>query len=246
MNNYNVLGVDVTPLASYAEAVATVEQWVAARRKGWIAAVNPEKIYHAQSDETLRALLNAADLKLCDGVGTALAVRSLYGRWLPRVTGIQLFHELIAAAARNGWRVFLLGASEESNAGAAANLLAKHPNLQLVGRHNGYFEDEAAVIQTINAAQPDVLFVAMGSPRQEFWITQHRDTLDATVCMGVGGSLDVVSGKARWAPHVFRKTGTEWLYRLVTDPRRWRRRRVLREKPVSSRPFQSWNSCWMP
>ena len=82
-------------------------------------------------------------------------------------------------------------------------------------------------MREINAGQPDILFVAMGSPRQEEWIQTHRATLEAPFCMGIGGTLDVVSGEARWAPAICRKTGTDWLFRLLSDPKRWRRQRVL-------------------
>ena len=211
----------------YADAVKRVGALVAARRKGWAVAINPEKIQAAGKDAALRELLNSADLKICDGVGAAVGVRWLHGRSIPRVTGIQLFFDLISAAAEQGWKVFLLGASEESSTGAFEKLKQDYPGLKLVGRRNGYFEDAAAVVKDINAAAPDLLFVAMGSPRQEYWIGKHQAALDVPFCMGVGGTLDVVSGNAKWAPAICRKTGTEWFYRLVTDPRRWRRQLVL-------------------
>ncbi|GAH47619.1 unnamed protein product, partial [marine sediment metagenome] len=89
-------------------------------------------------------------------------------------------------------------------------LIEMHPGLHIVGRRDGYFEDSAAVVDQINASRADLLFVAMGSPKQELWITEHRDAINASFCMGVGGTFDIISGKTRRAPKVFRKTGTEF------------------------------------
>lgn len=222
-----VMGVPVTPFASYAEAVDCVGRVIASRRKTLCVAMNPEKLYRAQRDAALRSLLRSADIGICDGVGVALAARLLYGRRLTRCTGVDLFQNLVAAAATRGWKVFLLGASPESNETASRRLVEQHPGLRIVGRQDGYFGEVGPVIEQINASGADMLFVAMGSPRQEFWITEHRAALDVPFFMGVGGTLDVISGAARRAPAICRRTGTEFLYRLLSDPRRVRRQWVL-------------------
>ena len=160
-------------------------------------------------------------------IGAALGVRWLHGQRIPRVTGVTLFLELIGMSAREGRRVYLLGSSEEVNEASARRLCADYPNLVIAGRHNGYFEDSREVVDHINAANADIVFVAMGSPRQEIWISEHRDQIAASVFMGIGGTLDVVSGRVKWAPKLFRATGTEWLYRLVSEPKRWRRQLAL-------------------
>lgn len=128
-----------------------------------------------------------------------------------------MFYELIAAAGDRGWKIFLLGAAPEVNEQAESTLLESDPNLKIVGRMDGYFDDSAANIE----------FVAMGSPKQEIWIQHHRSKVNASILMGVGGTFDVVSSHVKWAPKIFRQTGTEWLYRLVSDPRRIRRQLVL-------------------
>ena len=127
---------------------------------------------------------------------------------------------LIALSAREGWKVYLLGASPQSNAGARRKLLEGYPGLRIVGSRDGYFTDSAEVVAAINASGADLLFVAMGSPRQELWIGEHLPRLNVGFCMGVGGSLDVISGAVRWAPAICRKTGTEWLYRVLAQPSR--------------------------
>ena len=105
-------------------------------------------------------------------------------------------------------------------------LKKRHPGLQIVGRRDGFFKDSAAVVRQINDSRADMLFVAMGSPKQEYWIAKHREAINAPFCMGVGGSLDVASGTIKRAPRVFQKTGTEFLFQLVTEPKRFRRQMV--------------------
>ncbi|MHC4717860.1 MAG: WecB/TagA/CpsF family glycosyltransferase [Planctomycetota bacterium] len=215
------------PFGSYADVSQYVSETIAAGRKSFCVAINPEKVYRATHDADLRAMLDRADVTICDGIGVSIAAKLLYGKALRRVTGCDLFGRLIVAAEDEGWGVFLLGASPESNTLACAKLRERHPELRIVGSQHGYFNDHAAVIRQINASGADLLFVAMGSPRQEYWIATHRGAISAPFCMGVGGTLDVISGRAARAPKVFRKTGTEFLFRLVTNPRRWRRQAVL-------------------
>ena len=140
---------------------------------------------------------------------------------------MQLFYQLMARAEQAGLKVFLLGASPESNDGAYEKLKNMHPNLQIVGRQDGYFKDDQQVVKQINDSGADMLFVAMGTPSQEKWIAKYRAAINAPYCMGVGGTLDVVSGRVKWAPKVFRMTGTEFLYRLISEPKRWKRQLVL-------------------
>lgn len=222
-----ILGVPVTILNSYSHAVEIVINRIKRRQKTFCVAVNPIKIYHAQSDMKLKRLITSAHIHICDGIGTAIAGRILYGRKIERITGVQLFQELIARAEKERLKVFLLGASQDVNDRACETLLAKHPNLQIVGRYCGYFNGNGKVINMINRSGANMLFVAMGSPRQEHWIAEHIDAVRASFLMGIGGTLDVVSGHVKWAPKVFRRTGTEFIYRLITDFKRWRQQKIL-------------------
>ncbi|MBN2475605.1 MAG: WecB/TagA/CpsF family glycosyltransferase [Pirellulales bacterium] len=219
----SILGIPITVFRSYDHAVDCVIERIRRRKKTFCVAINPEKVYRARLDAGLKGLIHAADFHICDGVGVAIAARILYGRKVRRVTGVQLFFELTARAAQRGLSVFLLGASAESNEGAYRRLLQMHPQLQIAGRHDGFFDDDEAMVHQINESGADMLFVAMGSPRQEIWIARHREALETPFCMSVGGTLDVVSGRVEWAPKVFRKTGTEFLYRLAKEPKRWKR-----------------------
>ena len=217
----------VTPFLDYRHACTCVEGLIESGRKAFSVAINPEKIYQAEHDRELAGLINSAQVFICDGIGAALAVRVLHRRSLRRITGVALFFELVKKSAEKGWKLFLLGASPESNQGAYDALRGKYPGLRIVGRHDGYFEDSGWVIEDINRSGADIVFVAMGSPKQEQWIAENRDKIDAPFCMGVGGTFDVVSGRVKWAPPICRKTGTEWLYRLVSEPKRWRRQLAL-------------------
>jgi N-acetylglucosaminyldiphosphoundecaprenol N-acetyl-beta-D-mannosaminyltransferase len=246
----DVAGTPIAPFGSYDHALACIEQSIESCRKTFWVAVNPQKLFRAWHEPDLLDILNRADVGFCDGVGISLAAMVLLGRRIHRVTGCDLFFRLLTLAAQKGWRVFLLGASEESNARACVNLRRKYADLQIVGSQNGYFKDSGATIEQINSAKPDLLFVGMGSPAQEYWISRHRKDLDATFCMGVGGSLDVASGMSRRAPAIFRKTGTEWFYQLATQPHRRLKRqsvyipftiRILAKKLFGSNGSAVWS-----
>ncbi len=223
----NVAGVPVVPFQSYDQALACIEATVEAREKTFWVAINPQKCFRAWHESNLLDLLNRADVGICDGVGVSLAARILHGQAIKRCTGCDLFLKVLPYAAKKGWGVFMLGASAESNAGACARLRQTYPDLRIVGHQDGYFTDSAQVVDQINASGADLVFVAMGSPTQEYWIAKHRELIDAPFCMGVGGSFDVVSGRIRRAPGIFRRTGTEWLFQLLTEPhKRFKRQTV--------------------
>jgi len=222
-----IMGVSVTPFASYQEAVDCVAGGIRERSQRCAVAINPEKIMHATRDPALRSALSGFEVGICDGIGVAIAARVLYGHRLRRCTGVDFFLELARAASVEGWSIFLYGASPESNEGARAALVDRYPTLRIAGAEHGYQPDDAGLVDRINNSKADLLFVALGSPRQEYWIARNRTALAVPFCMGVGGSFDVLSGKARRAPRLFRRTGTEFLYRLMVQPGRLARQAVL-------------------
>lgn len=194
-----------------------------------ILAVNPEKVMAARANPTLLSCLEQTALLIPDGIGVVLGARLLHSARFGRVPGSELMPALCALAARTGRSVFLFGASEEVNAKAAEVLAARYPGLKIAGRHNGYVAepDMPGLIETINRSGADILFVALGSPRQEMWIAKHLASLNVRVCQGVGGTFDVLAGKVKRAPLAFRKIHMEWLYRLLDDPRRVKRQKAL-------------------
>jgi N-acetylglucosaminyldiphosphoundecaprenol N-acetyl-beta-D-mannosaminyltransferase len=139
-----------------------------------------------------------------------------------------LFFKLLSQAEQKNWGVFFLGASVKSNNIACARLQKLYPKLRIVGCQDGYFKDSHTVIDKINESGADLLFVAMGSPKQEYWILHNRKIINAKFCMGVGGSFDIAAGSINRAPKILRATGTEFLFRLAKEPRkRWKIQKVL-------------------
>jgi exopolysaccharide biosynthesis WecB/TagA/CpsF family protein len=223
----NVMGVPVVPFGSYDQALDIIEKSIESGKKSFWIAVNPQKVYRAWHEQELMNIMEKADVGICDGVGVSMASKILHGRSIERVTGCDLFFKLLFLASRKKWGVYLLGASPESNAAACAKIQKIYPELRIVGRQHGYFKDSSKVIKRINDSKADLLFVGIGSPQQEYWIWHNRDAIDVPFCMGIGGSLDVASGKLKRAPRLLQKIGTEFLFQLVTEPRkRWPRQKV--------------------
>jgi N-acetylglucosaminyldiphosphoundecaprenol N-acetyl-beta-D-mannosaminyltransferase len=224
----NILGAPVDAV-TIAAAVARVSELIARGGTHQVVTLNPEYLYRAQREPDLLAIAREASLVTADGVGIVWAA-SVHGYSLPeRVTGIDLLVALCDRAAAEGWRVFFLGGQPGVAAAAASRLKAEYPGLMIAGEHHGYFtaDEEAMVLEKIKAAAPQLLFVGLGAPKQERWIYKCRQELDNVVAMGVGGSFDVLSGRAKRAPAWMRRWGLEWLGRLFYEPRRWRRMLIL-------------------
>ncbi|RYI28850.1 glycosyltransferase [Bacillus infantis] len=220
------LGVDVCG-ENYDELASLLLKDIDEGRKSFIVAINPEKVMKAKEDPSLKDLLNTATYQIPDGIGIILASRLKGGKIRERVTGIDMMLNVCKMAAGNGKSVFLYGAKPGIAAEAADKLKEMYPGLTIAGVLDGYEKDEQKVMDTINQANPDIIFVAMGSPRQENWIIQHMDSLAPSVYQGVGGSFDVISGKIQRAPEAFQKVGMEWFYRLMKEPWRWKRQLLL-------------------
>ena len=206
--------------------VEIAENHIATKTQFRIGVVNAAKIVKMRKDEFLRESVLSSDIILADGASVVMASKAL-GVPLPeRVTGIDLMHSLLSSAHENRFRVFLLGASEEVSLKVEAWIDEAHPDAVICGRENGYFDTdaEAALVKKIRDSEPDILFVAITSPKKEIFIAKWEDELCATVLHGVGGSFDVVAGKVARAPEAFQKMGLEWFYRLIQEPRRlaWR------------------------
>ncbi|HXF41501.1 MAG TPA: WecB/TagA/CpsF family glycosyltransferase [Blastocatellia bacterium] len=208
------------------ETVAEIDKLIADKRPHYAAVVNAAKIVAANQDERLKQILLEADLVTADGMSVVWASRILGGPLKQRVTGIDLFERLIEHAAHRGLSVYFLGAREESVRGMVERFTNKYPPLRIAGYHNGYFEESESqsLAETIRLSGADLLFVAMGSPAQEYWIASNIENAGVRFALGVGGSFDHVSGLARRAPRWMQRIGFEWLYRLSREPRRmWRR-----------------------
>ena len=219
MNKENILGVDVS-VTTYEKLKEQVEKDIKNNNKSFIVAINPEKILKARNDEKLRKLLNKATYQIPDGVGVIYASKLKKGKIKSRITGIDSMEMLCSLSNEKGYKIFMYGAKEEVISKAKEKLEEKYPNIKIVGTINGYEKDNKKIIDKINKSNADIIFVALGSPKQELWITENMDKLCVKVYQGVGGSFDVFSGNIKRAPKWMQNAGLEWFYRLSKEPKR--------------------------
>ena len=194
-----------------------------------VIAINPEKIIKAQSDAKLLHWLHQAGLLIPDGIGAVVGVRFLTAEAIERVPGSELMPAICERSVAKGYKLFLFGARPEVNQKAVEVLTRRYPGIRIVGNQHGFVKDSEmpALVERINASEADVLFVALGSPRQELWMEQYLPQLNVKVCQGVGGTFDVIAGNVQRAPLVFRRLHLEWFYRLITNPKRLVRQTAL-------------------
>jgi len=202
------------------EAVAAGEKLAQGPGFSYVVTPNPEIVDLARADAGYRDLLNGAGLVLPDGIGVVYAAK-LLGRPLKgRVPGIDFATGLLDRLAKNGGKLFLLGAKPGVAEQAAERLKAAHPGLTVCGTNDGYFKDSAPVVEKIRAAEADVVFVCLGAPKQEKWMAQYGPETGAHLMAGLGGALDVYAGNVKRAPVLWQKLGMEWAYRLIRQPSR--------------------------
>ncbi len=171
---------------------------------------NPEIVWLARKNTRLKQALNGADLVVPDGIGIVYAAKIL-GTPLPsRVPGIELASGLLKRMAETSESVYLLGAKPGVAERASERLKEQYPGLRIVGTGDGYFREDAPVIERINACRPRLLFVCLGFPRQELWMAEHRAQIDAGLMLGLGGSLDVFAGDVKRAPEAWCRLNLEW------------------------------------
>ena len=226
MKKEQYLGVNVITL-NYDEIIEDIKKRMEEGLTSTIIAVNPEKVITASKDEQIKTLINDATYQIPDGVGILMASRLKGGAIQSRVTGVDMMDRLLKFASDEGKKVFMYGAKEEVVATAKAKIEEKYPRIQITGYSNGYTKDQDELVRKINESGADIIFVALGSPRQELWIRDHMKDLNVKVYQGVGGSFDVFAGNVKRAPGFFRKAGLEWFYRLITDPKRFKRQLAL-------------------
>lgn len=186
----------------------------------YVVTPNPEFILSSKKDEPFRAVLNQADLALPDGIGVIYAAKILGRPLKGRAPGVDFAQGLMERMAQTGRSLFLLGAKPGVAEQAAENLRAAHPGLLICGTHDGYFKEDAPVVEAIKTAGADVVFVCLGAPKQELWMAKNGPLTGAKLSVGLGGCLDVFAGNVQRAPEGWQKAGLEWLYRLIKEPSR--------------------------
>lgn len=215
----NVLGV-LYDNVTMQEALEKAKELLRGDEAAFCVTPNAEMAYEALHDEAFCALLNEAALVLPDGAGVILGARILKTPLKQKVAGIEFAQNLLPILEEEGKRLFLFGSKPDIAETAAENLRKKYPKLCICGTADGYFTDEAAIVQTIRASQPDVVFVCLGAPKQERFMWAHKDELGARLMIGLGGTLDNFAGTVRRAPKWMVRLQLEWLYRLIKEPRR--------------------------
>lgn len=224
-----ILGIRIDDL-TVEEALMKVESLVLSGGQHLIFTPNPEMLVKAHSDSSFKEVLNQGNINLCDGIGMMFA-GWLHGYSLPRITGVDFMIDMCARSAIDGRSIYLLGSGNiEVVSRARENLLKKFPNLNIVGIDKGPEVDESGsakqelnneTLAKINAAGPDILFVAFGMGKQEKWLVENLSKMPCVkIGMGVGGAFDYLSESVPRAPRLMRKIGLEWLYRLWKQPRR--------------------------
>ena len=222
------MGVPIS-LVDPIQAVTWIGSWASSQETRMVCTVNPEFVMRARYDADFRNALQKSDMSVPDGIGVVIAAKLLGLPITTRVAGVDLVQAVCGEAAHQGWRIFLLGGAAGVAESAAANLKQSWPDLQIAGCSSASREQrfDDKTVAEINATNPNILLVAFGAPFQELWIQRNRPHLRCGVALGVGGSLDYLSGRSTRAPKLLSALGLEWAFRLVVEPRRWRRMLVL-------------------
>jgi N-acetylglucosaminyldiphosphoundecaprenol N-acetyl-beta-D-mannosaminyltransferase len=204
------------------ESLAEIARLIETRTPHQHVVVNVNKVVKAARDPELRHIINQCDLVNVDGMPLVWTSRLLGSRLKERVAGIDLFMRLLERAERMGYRVYFLGATDDVLEAMLAAARLAHPDLVVAGARDGYWsvEEEPHLIGAIRETRADILFLAIPSPRKEFWLRQHLSALGVPFVMGVGGSFDVLAGKTRRAPLWMQTHGLEWFFRFLQEPRR--------------------------
>jgi len=204
------------------KTIQKIEEFIVSKRPHLVITPDTLAILRARRDPEYHTILKSADLVTPDGAGILWATATLNRPLAERVTGIDIINSICQLATKKGYSLYLLGSSSRVAEEVALNLTRRYPGLKVVGSHHGYFasQEEAEIIREIKEKGPDILLVGMGMPKQEKWIAKNLKKLNVPVCMGVGGSFDVLSGRIPRAPLWMQRHGMEWVYRSIKQPKR--------------------------
>ncbi len=220
---FNILGIPIVH-SDYHSFIELLEEKIRENKKTFVVTANPEIIMRAYKDKEYEGYLKKADYITADGIGVVIASKMLNEPLPGRVSGTDMMLELLEHANQNRFRVYFLGATEPVLDLFLKNVHEQYPQVEIVGSHNGFFDwNDNNIKETIKSTEPELIFVALGVPKQEQWIAEHLDYFQKGIFMGVGGSFDVIAGVVKRAPKTWQKLNLEWLYRLIKQPSRWKR-----------------------
>ncbi len=209
-------------LLSFEDVVLKLTDVINSNQAAHVVTINPEIIQSAKKNPKLKEIINSAEVVTPDGVGIKIALK-MKGICQAQVTGVDLSLRMLDVCAEKSFPVALVGAKEEIITLAVQKIKEKNPNINIVYSHNGYFQEFDPIINDILSSAPKFVLCAMGSPRQEFFISELKKRGLNAVMIGVGGTFDVISGTVQLAPQIYRKMGLEWLYRTIKQPERFKR-----------------------
>ena len=215
-NIFGVLFDNYTINESIQRAIASLD----ADKPFVIATPNPEIVEVARKDEEYKNIINSSDIVTPDGIGIVYASKILKGNIKERAAGFDIVCGIIKELDKIGGSVFLFGSKPGVAEAAAKKLNEEYKSLKIAGCRDGYFKDDKEIIEAIKEAKPDLLLVCLGAPKQEKWIYANKNSINAKILVGAGGTLDVIAGNVKRAPDIYIKFGMEWFYRLVKEPKR--------------------------
>jgi len=223
MSSYDVLGVDIHDI-DIGGVIQAVSKAISKNEKLHIATVNNEFVIESRKNKRFADILKTKTLNVCDSIGVKWAVHRIYNKKIDRVPGVDMVEGLLSHSKESNFRFFLLGGRAGVGRSAKENILKKYPGANIAGIIDSIKIDpsiqNSKIISKINNSKANIVLVALGAPNQELWINKNLPEICANVFIGVGGTLDFISGRAKRAPSYFRKLGLEWLWRLVINPSR--------------------------
>jgi len=235
-NSINLCGVKISSI-SLEETLSQVDQWVQSRTLSYIVTPNVDHLVKLRGDAEFRRIYETASLVLPDGMPVLWAAGFLGTPLKEKISGSDLFLEICSIAVERGYKLFFLGGRPSAAYGTAEALRKKHPNINIAGVRCpplGFEKDKeenSNIVDMIKKANPDILFVGLGSPKQEKWIYAHRYEYQAPVSIGIGGSFEFVSGMVKRAPKWMQRIGLEWLWRIMMEPGRLWKRYLIDDMP---------------
>lgn len=224
MNLYKILGAPCYQINSVQETKAFIKDFVNSNNGGYSVAINAEKIMMYSEDENFREIMDNSILPIPDGSGATIGMKILYNI---KSIKLDLPKTIFECANENKFSFFVLGATEEVNAKAEKVLNQKYTGINVLGRQNGYFEDESIVFRKIKKLDPQIVMIAMGSPKQEKLAARLHKVIPSALLIGCGGALNILTGEVKRAPEFYQNNHLEWFYRLVKEPSRFKRQLIL-------------------
>lgn len=223
MNTVSILGIPFLNITQQ-DFINLLQSRIEQKQKTFVITANPEVVMTAYDNEEVMNYIKKATYICADGIGVVKAAKILGQPLKERVTGFDTMMGLLKKGNEKRFKIYLLGAKDDTLKKAVSNIQRDYPNIEIVGFHDGYFDwENNTIAEEISKAQPDLVFVALGVPRQEKWIYENIDKFSHGVFIGVGGSFDVIAGTVKRAPKIWQKMHLEWFYRLLKQPSRFGR-----------------------